>query len=128
MKRHLWTLANAIMLLMFVLSTVVQFNDPDPVRWVSVYGVAAVVCGLELRRRTPALAPAALAVIAILWAASIAPRAHDVPIGAMFAEWEMKNLRVEEAREMYGLTIVAVWMIVVAGVAWRRARRLTALM
>jgi hypothetical protein len=35
----------------------------------------------------------------------------------------MKDVHVEEAREMYGLTIVAVWMIAIATATWLRAKR-----
>ena len=110
------------MLLMFVLSTVVQYNDPDPIRWMAIYGAAATVCGLEMRRRAPIWAPVLVAIIALVWAGSIVSRAHDVPLSALVAEWEMRDLRVEEAREMYGLTIVGVWMLVIAGVLWARAK------
>jgi hypothetical protein len=113
MTRRFWTLANAIMLLMFVFSVVVQVNDPDPLVWMAIYGAAAAVCGLEIRRKTPAWAPVAIALIALVWAGSIYSRAHDVPISALFAAWEMRELRIEEAREMYGLTIVGVWMMAI---------------
>jgi hypothetical protein len=122
-KRRLWTLANGIMLLLFLFSAAVQLNDPDPLRWIAIYTAAAVVCGLELGRRTPAWAPGVLTVIAVAWAASLHLGARDVPIASLFAEWEMRDVRVEEAREMYGLAIVAAWMLVVAAVAWRRSRR-----
>lgn len=120
MKRHAWTLANGIMLLMFVFSAAVQFNDPDPLAWMCIYGAAAVVCGLEIRRKAPAWLPASLAIIALAWAASLYARARDVPIASLFAEWEMRDINVEEAREMYGLSFIAVWMIVIA--SSRRSR------
>jgi Transmembrane family 220, helix len=120
MKGHVWTLTNGIMLLMFVFSAAVQFNDPDPVAWIAVYGFAATVCALEIRRRAPIWAPIILSIIALVWAASIFSRAHDVPIVSLFAEWEMRDLRIEEAREMYGLTLVGIWMLVIVGA--RRAR------
>lgn len=113
MGAPLWTLANGIMLLMFLFSAAVQFNDPDPLRWIGIYGAAAAVCGLEIRRRAPIWAPGALALIALVWAGSLYSRAQHVPITSMFAEWEMRDLRIEQAREMYGLMIVAVWMIVI---------------
>ena len=122
MKARLWTLANGIMLLMFLFSASVQFNDPDPIVWIGIYSAAAGVCGLEILRRPSALAAKAVALIALVWAGSLFLRAHDVPISSLFAEWEMGDLRIEEAREMYGLTIVGVWMIVIAGVGWRRSR------
>ena len=122
MKARLWTTANGIMLLLFLFSGIVQFNDPDPLPWLAIYLAAATVCGLEIRRRTPVWAPFALAIASLFWSASIAMRAHDVPISALFAEWEMRNLRVEEAREMYGLVIVGSWMIAVAGARWARRK------
>ena len=120
MGARLWTLANGIMLLMFLFSAAVQFNDPDLIVWISIYAAAAAVCGLEIRRRAPPWAAVAVGLIAIVWAGSLYFRAHEVPISSLFAEWEMRDLRVEEAREMYGLTIVGVWMIVIASVGWAR--------
>lgn len=121
MTRHLWTIANAVMLLAFVFSVIVQFNDPDPLLWAAIYASAALVCGLELRRRAHPLAAAAIAAVALVWAVTIAPRViGKVPFGAMFAEFEMANTGIEESREMYGLAIIALWMTAVAVAAWRR--------
>lgn len=122
MAERFWTLANGVMLLMFLFSAAVQLNDPDPLPWVGIYVVAAAVCGLEIRRRAPAWAPAAVALIAFVWAGTLYYRAHEVPISSLFAEWEMRDLRIEEAREMYGLTIIGVWMIVIVIVRWVAAR------
>jgi hypothetical protein len=120
-SRHLWTLANAVMLLAFAFSVVVQFNDPDPFLWATIYTAATLVCAFELRRRVHALVPAGIAVVAAAWAMTIAPRVlGHVPFAAMFAEFEMANTAIEESREMYGLALIAVWMIVVATAAWRR--------
>lgn len=120
--RHSWTGANGIMLLLFLFSAAVQVNDPDPLLWMAIYVAAAVVCGLEIRRRSPVWVPLALALVAVSWAGTLYVRAHDVPIGALFAEWEMRDLRVEEAREMYGLTIVGAWMLLIAAVGAARRR------
>ena len=122
MTGRLWTLANGIMLLMFLFSAAVQLNDPDPLAWIGIYAVAAVVCGLEIRRRAPVWAPVAIAFIALFWAGSLYYRVNEVPISSLFAEWEMRDVRIEEAREMYGLTIVGIWMIVIISVRWARAR------
>jgi hypothetical protein len=111
------------MLVLFAFSAILQFNDPDALVWIAIYAAAAAASGLEIRRSTPVWLPIMLALIAIVWALSLAPRAQDVPLGALFAEWEMKDVHVEEAREMYGLTIVAVWMIAIATVTWLRAKR-----
>ena len=125
LRRGLWTAANVIMLLAFLFSVAVQYNDPDPLRWMAVYGAAAAVCCAELVRRTRLGYPLAVALVALGWAATIAPRVLGVVRFAdMFAEFEMKNAGVEESREMYGLLIVAVWMGLVAlATGLRSARR-----
>ncbi len=125
MAERFWTLANGIMLLLFLFAAVVQFNDPDPLAWMAVYAVAAGVCGFEVRRRGRIWAPVVLALIALVWAGTLYYRAHEVPISSLFAEWEMRDLRVEEAREMYGLTIIGIWMIIIGSVRWMRARKTT---
>ena len=120
---RIWTVANALMLLMFVFSTVVQFNDPDAPVWIGVYAAAAVLSGLEIRRRAPFWGALALTLIAASWSAYISVRVNGVRIASLFAQWEMKDIHVEEAREMYGLLIVAAWMAAIAVAIRRRARR-----
>ena len=112
------------MLLMFSFSAIVQFNDPDPSRWIAIYAAAALICGLEVARRTKPLWAVLLAAVADIWAATIAPRVlGKVPFSDMFAEFEMKDLGVEESREMYGLVLISLWMAAVAIAAWRRRAR-----
>jgi len=109
------------MLLMFALSAAVQYNDPDPIRWIAVYGAAAAFCGAALAGRGSRVGPLALMLIALAWAALWAPgvlgRARFADI---FAEMEVHDPLVEETREMLGLLIVATWMAVLA---WRGAER-----
>lgn len=127
MSRLAWTALNAVMLLAFLFSAAVQYNDPDPVRWMAIYGAAAAICAAELWRRTRLGYPALVGAIALAWAASIAPRVLGVVrFGDMFAEFEMRNAGVEESREMYGLLIVAAWMAAVAVAARLRSARGTA--
>lgn len=122
--RTTWTLLSALMCLAFLFSVVVQYNDPDPVRWMAFYGSAALVSGLEARRRVRPLWPVIVALIAAAWAATLAPQVlGKVPFGAMFAEFEMHDQGVEESREMYGLLLVALWMGAIAVAAWRRRLR-----
>ncbi len=121
MAHSVWIGANILMLLLFVFSVAVQYNDPDPVRWMSIYGLAAVACGFTLAGHTlPWWLTVPVGAVALLWAATIAPRVlGKVPFREMFSAWEMKNIGIEELREMYGLVIVALWMAVLT-VANRR--------
>jgi hypothetical protein len=121
--RTAWTLANALMFLAFVFSVIVQYNDPDPGQWRALYGAAAVLSGLEIRRRVRPWWPTLVGLVALGWAATLAPRVlGKVPFGSMFAEFEMHNQGVEESREMYGLLLVAIWMGAIALAEWRRRR------
>jgi hypothetical protein len=99
----------------------VQYNDPDPLRWMALYGAACVVAVMVAVRGTVALAaPIVLGTIALVWSAYWASTsAAALRIYAhMFDGWEMKNAPVEEARETSGLLIVALWMAIVAFRAW----------
>ena len=43
-------LLNGLMAVLFAVAVVVQFNDPDPLRWVAVYGAALTVSALAAAR------------------------------------------------------------------------------
>jgi len=110
-----WRWTNVVMLLAFVFSVLVQFNDTDSLVWIAIYGVAAAACGLELSGRGGVGLPGATAIFALAWAAQLAPGVlGQVPFSEMFGAWEMNDVGVEESREMYGLLIVAAWMTVLA--------------
>ncbi|HEX8693799.1 MAG TPA: transmembrane 220 family protein [Longimicrobium sp.] len=117
-------LINLPMAALFVFAAAVQYNDPDPLRWMALYLAAAAACGLAAAGRLPRWLPAAVGLAALAWAAALAPGVWGrVRPGDLFAEWEMANTAVEEARETGGLLIVAAWMLVLAVVprGWRRA-------
>ena len=117
MRRSLsLTIANWILIPAFFLSVAVQYNDPDPLRWIAIYGVAAVVSSLWLAGRLNWLFAACIAVIAFVWAMTIVPDliGKDIPMNEVFGHMRMANEAVEEAREMGGLLIVASWMTVLS--------------
>ena len=118
-----WRAADALFLLMFVFSVVVQVNDPDPLPWMAIYGAAAVACLLSLIGRLPWWFAVITGVVALAWAVTIAPRViGQVPFMDMFAEFEMKDIGVEESREMYGLLMVGGWMALIAHRSFWRDR------
>ena len=123
--RALWIALNVLFSAMFLFSVAVQFNDPDPVRWMAMYGFATLACILELARNRRWSLPAGIGLIAVSWAASTGQNVHGVRISELFAEFEMKNEMVEQAREVGGLLIVALWMFVLAASALRRNSRKT---
>ena len=109
--RKISPLSNGLMAALFIFAAVLQYNDPDPLRWMALYLSAAIACFLRLTGRSAWLAPGLVGLTALVWTGTIAPRvAGRVPFFRLFARWEMANPLVEEGREMYGLLIVAGWM------------------
>jgi len=96
---------NAGMILVFLASCIVQYNDPDPWVWVTAYGIAGVFTVLALAGRlTPLVVPAGLVYYG--WAMYNMPHIDS-------SEW----LTTETSRESGGLLISAFWMGVL-GIAW----------
>ena len=96
---------------LFAFAAAVQYNDPDPLRWMAIYGLAMLACGLALTGGLPRLLPALLGLIALVWAGTLAPGVVGrVSVGELFQSYGMLSPPVEEGREMGGLLIVAVWM------------------
>ena len=115
-------IANLIMLIAFVFGVIVQYNDPDPARWMAMYGAAAVACGFYAAGRKQWIVPAMVLAMAGIWAATLAPAAlGKVGFGELFEAFEMKDERVEIGREFGGLVIIAVWMLVLTLAAWRKS-------
>ena len=106
-------IANYVMAAAFLLSVLVQYNDPDPVRWMAMYGAAMIACILFLLDKKHWYIFAGIGIVALLWALAWAPGViGKTQFSELFGALEMKNERVEEAREFGGLMIVVVWMVV----------------
>lgn len=120
MTSRWWRGMNAATTLLFAFAALVQLNDPDPLRWIAIYAAASIACAMSAWRRVHAAFPAIVGAIALAWAVALVPQVVGrVPFASMFAEFEMANVGIERSREMYGLLVVAAWMVVVA----RKARR-----
>ena len=114
---------NAVFVLLFVLSAALQYNDPDPLRWVAVYLAGAGAALLAMHRRHGWIAAFFVGVLAAVWAAILwADSAPYVSYADFVGKMSEKGGKVEVMREAGGLTIVAVWLAVVAMVGWRRDR------
>lgn len=115
------SVASSLMAALFGLAAVLQYNDPDPLRWIALYGAAAAICiGHILGRRVWPLA-AALAAIATLAAIALLPEVLGyIGVADLFNRMEEKGGRVEIGREIGGLVLVAVWMAVLAALGRKR--------
>ena len=45
-----------MMAVLFLIAAALQYNDPDPLRWMAIYGLAVLACLLALAGRLPRLA------------------------------------------------------------------------
>jgi hypothetical protein len=100
----------------------VQYNDPDPLGWMAIYLAAAISCAMAVSGRPWWVLPAITAAIAAAWSVTLMPAGLPVPVADLVGAWEMKDERVEVAREMYGLLIVASVCASVAWTQWRGRR------
>jgi hypothetical protein len=115
-----FTIANALMGVLFFAGAAVQYNDPDPLGWVAIYLAAAACCVAFRRHRLAGLAASMTAAAAIAWSVRIyTEMPRWVAPAQMFEPMESYGGAVEMAREATGLAIIAAWMLVLA---WRRER------
>jgi hypothetical protein len=116
-------LSNILLMLLYVSMAVIQYNDPDPIRWALLYVAAAAAC-LVYRMTWPAwTAAAAVGLVALVWAAVLAPTAlQDFTFRDLVRTMKAETPSIEYSRELLGLLIVVVWMAVLTVVGLRRRR------
>lgn len=111
-----WALA-----VLFMFCVGLQVNDPDPVLWMAMYGVAGVVAGLLPARRVLAGPGIAVGLIAAGWGAYLGSQVVDtIGAGDLFSKMSEKGGAVETGREAGGLAIIAIGMLVLS--AYRATR------
>ncbi len=104
---------NGLFLAAFGASAVLQWNDPDPLAWMLLYGAAAGVCALWYRADLSLRLPSGLLIICLLWLATLLPQLFTIrEWGAVFGSLQMQSESVEEVREAGGLLLIAAWMTV----------------
>ena len=111
------------MALSFLFGAAVQYNDPDPLRWIAIYLAASAACALAALKWLRWWFAAAVAAVALVWTRTFIPGTlPNVRIPELFAAWEMASERIEQGREMYGLLIIGLYMAVLAFVQRRSSR------
>jgi hypothetical protein len=109
------------MAVLFSLCVGLQENDPDPIRWMALYGAAALTCAVLPARRVAALPAALIGLFAAAWGAYLAHQVIDVlSFSDLFMKMDEKGGAVEVGREAGGLVIVATMLL--GGAAFRAMR------
>ena len=101
----------------FLLSALVQLNDPDPWLWTGFYLVACALCGLYALNKLSWQPPMLLAVLALGGSLWLLPQfLGQVDSAEIFESMTMQTRAVEEAREAGGALLVGLWM---AALGWQ---------
>ncbi len=95
--------------LLLLFGALVQYNDPDPWRWIVMYLIAAVATFSAILRPHAWKSAAVIAVIATVWCLALLPAAARTSFPDLFQSWEMMSTEMEEGRELGGLLLIAVW-------------------
>jgi len=112
-RGRIFNIVNWAMALVLLASAALQYNDPDPLRWVVLYALAGLTCLAGHRISPPWLAPGLVGLVAVGWAASYTPRVlPDFVFSDLFQTMKAGTPIIEDSREMLGLLIAGVWMVV----------------
>ena len=98
--------------LLFALGAIVQYNDPDSLLWIIIYGIAALISLLFALGKISFIVSSVAGFIAFIgFSLSYPEKFEGFEIGA----GNIKN--IEEGREAFGLLIIAavVWMYAIRG-------------
>jgi hypothetical protein len=108
-------IVNWILALLWLSFVIVQYNDPDPVQWMLIYGLVVVVCAMAaMKKYSKPLIGIGIAV-AVIWAATLMPAVIDYfsshKSNEIFEHMSPSKLFIEEARECFGLLLSAAVLI-----------------
>ena len=103
---------------LFLFAASLQLNDPDPVRWIALYGAAAALSVAEVLGRTR-FRVALVAALGFTAGALVGLPELLHARAEAFTSFHMRSLDDEVARESVGLLLCALWS---ALLAWRARR------
>ena len=95
--------------LLCLVSAALQYNDPDPIAWILVYSIVAVVSFAFAMNRIKAVVPLVVGILALLGTWFVFPEKFQ---GFEIGGGDIKN--IEEGREAVGLLIIGLIMFVYA--------------
>jgi hypothetical protein len=115
-------LASYVMAALLAVCVVLQYNDPDPTRWMLMYGAATIVAALLPAKKQLVPVGFIVAAIALAWAAYLLYAVWGrMDVGDLASKMSEKGGAVEEGREAGGLAIAGVWLVFASAFRRRRA-------
>lgn len=101
--------SNVVMTVLFATMALLQYNDPDPLLWITAYGMSALCCTLFLVGYRSVLFPGIIAVGCGLVTVYLLLRALG-PVGILDKSGQEMMGLTEVFRESLGLLICTSWM------------------
>ena len=98
-----------VFVVLFSISALLQYNDPDAVLWIVIYSSAALVTLGFLFKKLPYFIPLIVGLLAIVGFIYLFPEKFE---GFGIGDGDVKN--IEEAREAFGLLIIAIVMFAIS--------------
>ncbi len=101
---------------------VLQLNDPDPARWMAIYGAGAIVSILLPVKKPVAALALLIGLISLAWAIYLIHSVWGlIAISDLSNKMSEKGGAVEVGREAGGLVIEGVWLMLAASYRGARA-------
>jgi len=97
---------------LFIFGAIVQYNDPDPLLWITLYSLAALASFGFAANKTPKKVLLSLGALFLIGFFMVYPETFE---GFEIGQGDIKN--IEEAREAFGLLLMATVMFVFGGVS-----------
>ncbi|NNK76158.1 MAG: hypothetical protein HKP42_08840 [Maribacter sp.] len=105
--KHFFKVLGGVFTILFLISAVLQYNDPDSFLWMFIYGIAACAALGFVLVKVSYKVPAFVGLLAVIGFFFLFPEKFE---GFTIGEGDIKN--IEEARESFGLLIIALVMFV----------------
>jgi hypothetical protein len=114
--------ASYLMAALLAVCVALQLNDPDPGRWMLMYGAAMIVAALLPAKKELVPAGFIVGALTLAWAAYLLYAVWGrMEVGDLASKMSEKGGAVEEGREAGGLAIAGVWLVFASAFRRRRA-------
>ena len=101
-----------VMAALLLVCVALQYNDPDPIRWMAMYGSAAVTSALLPHDKRAVVLGYVIVAVSLIWAIVLLTGIWGkVEVADIVNKMSEKGGAVEEEREFGGLAIVGVWTL-----------------
>jgi glucan phosphoethanolaminetransferase (alkaline phosphatase superfamily) len=110
---------NYVMGGLFIISAALQFNDPDPYLWITIYGVAALLAYMNIVNKHDRLSHLGMLLACLIYGFTLVFKKdgviswfNDHQAESLVQSMKATKPWIENAREFGGLMIIAVFLVI----------------